>query len=1312
MRNLRNIKYETWRSPDEFSVRSITATAWDTSSDSAIVAYGPSEHDTLVELVRVNKKGNKNEHTVITSWDAPCPNPDLACDEILSLYYFGDSQTACLVLAGGDIVVVREEPLPGEDRIEIVGSVDAGITAARWSPDEELLAITTKADTVVFMSRSFEGIMDVTMTAEDQKASNHVNVGWGKKETQFKGRGANALRDPTMPEKVDEGLLSPNDKKEATISWRGDGAYVAISTVQEGLRRLIRVYSREGVLDSVSEPVDNLEGALSWRPAGNLMAGVQRFSDRVDIVFFERNGLRHGQFSLRLTPEEMGTFGKNISLAWNNDSSVLAVIFEDRVQFWTMGNYHWYLKQEIATKTTFANSLVWHQEKVLRMIVASADGINIIEYIFTVARSSTMPPHDYGAVAVIDGKNIKLTPLRSANVPPPMAHYELLVKENTIDVAFNAETSRIAVLHQSGIEVYDWVVSGTTSSVPTLNGRFTFEKDSESSYLHASFDENGDVLVLRRNLEDGTSSISFHGFDSESGRMVETKPQSHESAINLSSFEKDGKDHAFIQGSSGDVHSTDAGDSSLNHCKLPAFLPWVEIIQHGEDVIAFGLSPNGHLYANSRCLAKNCTSFLTTPLHLIFTTTTHMLKFVHITDVQDLEVPNDDPEKDERCRALERGSRLVTAMPTSLSLVLQMPRGNLETIWPRAMVLAGIRKLIAEKNYKRAFSHCRTQRVDMNLLYDYQPEQFLANVGLFVDQVKMITYIDLFLSSLRDEDVTQTLYKDTRVLKPSGTLPNANGVPSTSLTSTTTSKVNRVCDAMLSILSHRQSTNLKNIITAHLCKSPPALDDGLKVVALLMSTNQSMADKAVEHICFLADINKLYEHALGLYNLDLTLLIAQQSQKDPREYLPFLQKLQEMPVLRRQFSIDDHLGRHAKALTSLKDSSPADETAEIDAYIVKHALYKPALTLYRYVPARLSEITHLYAVHLEAKSQYHASALAYESLRLYAEASHCYHLASPTYWREALFCLSMTSPSPSALSSLAESLADSLAEIKSYFDAATIHATYLGSPTVAAKLFCKGSYFAAAFELATSPIRPCPELLEPNGVIDTGLTDSLGVTTELLAECKGQLNAQVPRIRELRERALADPLAFYEGEASKGDADIPDDISVAASGVSTSASLFTRYTGRQSLGTAATGASRVTSKNRRREERKRARGKKGSVYEEEYLVASVGRLIERAESTREEIQRLVEGLVRRGMREGALAVEALGAEVVQMCKDAVKEVYGQTDEAKEVEEGEVDENGYRPIGGDAVLAESMEASQRAKVAPVIGEFKKLSLLGV
>jgi elongator complex protein 1 len=319
-----------------------------------------------------------SDYSDITSWDAPCPNPDLACDEILSLHSFGDSLTACLVLAGGDIVVIREEPLAGEDRIEIVGSVDAGITAAKWSPDEELLAITTKADTVVFMSRSFEGVTDVTMTSEDLKASNHVSVGWGKKETQFQGRGAKALKDPTMPEKIDEGVLSPNDDHRTSISWRGDGSYLAVSTIESGSRRIIRVYSREGVLDSVSEPVDGLEGALSWRPVGNLIAGIQKFSDRVDVVFFERNGLRHGQFSLRLSPEQLRIPNQQIKLLWNLDSTVLAVVLSDCTQLWTMGNYNWYLKHEFASSNLLPVSpLEWHTEKSLRFI-AGASGIALL----------------------------------------------------------------------------------------------------------------------------------------------------------------------------------------------------------------------------------------------------------------------------------------------------------------------------------------------------------------------------------------------------------------------------------------------------------------------------------------------------------------------------------------------------------------------------------------------------------------------------------------------------------------------------------------------------------------------------------------------------------------------------------------------------------------------------------------------------------------------------------------------------------------------------------------------------------------------
>jgi elongator complex protein 1 len=88
-------------------------------------------------------------------------------------------------------------------------------------------------------------------------------------------------------------------------------------------------------------------------------------------------------------------------------------------------------------------------------------------------------------------------------------------------------------------------------------------------------------------------------------------------------------------------------------------------------------------------------------------------------------------------------------MPSSYSLILQMPRGNLETIYPRALVLARIRKSIDEDNFKSAFLICRSQRVDMNIIYDYNPSKFMTGVGRFVDQVQKIEYLDLFLSQLR-----------------------------------------------------------------------------------------------------------------------------------------------------------------------------------------------------------------------------------------------------------------------------------------------------------------------------------------------------------------------------------------------------------------------------------------------------------------------------------------------------------------------------------------------------------------------------------
>ena len=111
----------------------------------------------------------------------------------------------------------------------------------------------------------------------------------------------------------------------------------------------------------------------------------------------------------------------------------------------------------------------------------------------------------------------------------------------------------------------------------------------------------------------------------------------------------------------------------------------------------------------------------------------------------------------------------------------------------------------------------------------------------------------------------------------------------------------------------------------------------------------------------MADVNRLYDNALGLYDLPLALLIAQQSQKDPKEYLPFLQDLQRQPKIRMQYSIDDHLGRFRKALVHLCE---LDAFEEVKGYLFRHSLYDEALDFYRYRNDKLREVMRLYADYL------------------------------------------------------------------------------------------------------------------------------------------------------------------------------------------------------------------------------------------------------------------------------------------------------------------------------------------------------------
>lgn len=86
-------------------------------------------------------------------------------------------------------------------------------------------------------------------------------------------------------------------------------------------------------------------------------------------------------------------------------------------------------------------------------------------------------------------------------------------------------------------------------------------------------------------------------------------------------------------------------------------------------------------------------------------TAAHEAHFVPVRALVSILSPSHsgDRKVESEVRRVERGSRIVTPVPSNMALVLQMPRGNLETVNPRPLVLE-----VVKRDVKRStFPLCR-----------------------------------------------------------------------------------------------------------------------------------------------------------------------------------------------------------------------------------------------------------------------------------------------------------------------------------------------------------------------------------------------------------------------------------------------------------------------------------------------------------------------------------------------------------------------------------------------------------------------------
>ena len=370
-----------------------------------------------------------------------------------------------------------------------------------------------------------------------------------------------------------------------------------------------------------------------------------------------------------------------------------------------------------------------------------------------------------------------------------------------------------------------------------------------------------------------------------------------------------------------------------------------------------GLTERFKLYLDTRELATNVTSLCLHSSFLLVTTLDHQLLTLQLSQLSSCQTASAASTGQRR---VERGSRLVVSFPYGSKTVLQMPRGNIEVIHPRSLSIVLLAAHLDSGHFREAFMLARTQRINLNLLVDHDTVRFLASVSEVVEQICRPDYLTIFIADLLEEDVCTTLYADQYKSKEG------------KKASASSDKVSRVCAVLRVELEKKDAEKYLLPILATYVRDGKNLEQALAVIKSYKDAGvKNLVDEGLRFLATMVDINALFNVALGTYDLQMVVMVAEKSQKDPKEYLAFLNNFRKMEDNIRKFSIDQHLGRHERALEHIVSCPDMFDTCL--KHVVQHRLYKQALKLLKAGSDHHKEVCQSYGEYLESK-RYHEEA--------------------------------------------------------------------------------------------------------------------------------------------------------------------------------------------------------------------------------------------------------------------------------------------------------------------------------------------------
>eukprot|EP00455_Lapot_gusevi_P000358 TRINITY_DN10163_c0_g1_i5.p1 TRINITY_DN10163_c0_g1~~TRINITY_DN10163_c0_g1_i5.p1 ORF type:complete len:550 (-),score=210.34 TRINITY_DN10163_c0_g1_i5:34-1509(-) len=399
---------------------------------------------------------------------------------------------------------------------------------------------------------------------------------------------------------------------------------------------------------------------------------------------------------------------------------------------------------------------------------------------------------------------------------------------------------------------------------------------------------------------------------------------------------------------------------------------------------------------------------------------------------------------------------------------------------------------------------------------------------------------------------------------------------------------------------------------------------------------------ALKYVIFLADVNQLYLVALGLYDFDLVLMVAQQSQKDPKEYLPFLANLQKMPLYQQRYHIDMHLQRFDHALRNL--SQAGDECFNDCLRLIEEKeLFLLGLELFPFQADRQKwkAVMRLYAQHLMRNKHYSQAGLAFRACEELASALEAFQAAGD--WMNQFMVAGELGLSGDDLGRLAHDTAVRLADTMSrYADAARILIDYCRNVEDGTIMLTRAQLWLEA--LRTSHLFGRADLIESH--IQPALLSEWSSRREELVQHTERFNYCIQRLITIRHNKANLPPAEDEDEDDRP----YDDSASVASG----ASNLSSFTLTSQISDYASNASEIRRAIKQAKKQKRIASKlskkkikEGHPQEEAFLAREVQKLTPTA-STHHQYEEVVRALLMVNEVEKAAVLQREYAEFVAL----------------------------------------------------------------